>query len=104
MYCRTLKIPENKSFFLFGARGTGKTTWLKRQLSDSVYIDLLDSEIFTELLARPTRLSKFVPAGSKKKWIVVDEVQKLPELLDEVHRLIENEGLKFVLTGSMPGS
>jgi hypothetical protein len=66
MYFRTLNIPENKSFFLFGARGTGKTTWLKRQLSDSVYIDLLDAEIFTELLARPTRLSNFIPAGSKK--------------------------------------
>jgi len=100
MYRRMLAIPKNKSFFLFGARGTGKTTWLKRQLSDSVYIDLLDAEVFTELLAHPTRLAHFVPAGSKKKWIVIDEVQKLPELLDEVHRLIENECLRFVLTGS----
>ena len=99
MYSRIIKYTENKSFFLFGPRGTGKTTWVKQTFPDAVYIDLLESRLFIELSADPQRLENMIPAGFEG-WIIIDEVQKIPELLDEVHRLIENKKHKFVLTGS----
>lgn len=101
MYIRLFKCPreQNKSFFLFGPRGTGKTTWLKTNFKGALFIDLLDFEFFQELLARPNRLENLIPEGFKD-WIVLDEIQKVPALLNEVHRLIENYGYKFVLTGS----
>ncbi len=99
MYSRIIKYPDDKSFFLFGPRGTGKTTWVKQTFPDAVYIDLLESRLFIELSADPQRLGNMIPVGFKG-WIIIDEVQKIPELLDEVHRLIENKKHKFVLTGS----
>jgi predicted AAA+ superfamily ATPase len=93
-----LKLPS-RSFFLFGPRGTGKTTWLKTNFPDAIYLDLLESELFNDLLAQPQRLEKYIPAQFKN-WIIIDEVQRVPELLQEVHRLIENRKLKFILTGS----
>jgi predicted AAA+ superfamily ATPase len=99
MYKRTLKLPTSKSLFLFGPRGTGKSTFLKTNYPKAVYLDLLESELFQELLAHPQRLSQFF-GGSKSKTIVIDEVQKIPELLNEVHRLIEKDKLQFILTGS----
>ena len=99
MYSRLLKPPQNKSFFLFGPRGTGKTTWVKSTFPDAVYIDLLEAEIFNDLLANPQRLENFIPKDFKN-WIIIDEIQKIPELLDEVHRLIEKYRYKFILTGS----
>ena len=98
MYSRIIKYPENKSFFLFGPRGTGKTTWVKQAFPDAVYLDLLESRLFNDLLAEPQRLQNYIPANFKG-WIIIDEVQKIPELLDEIHRLIENK-YKFILTGS----
>lgn len=65
----------------------------------AIFFDLLDSDIFTKLLASPRRLSEQIPS-SFKGWIVIDEIQKIPELLNEAHRLIEKRGLKFALTGS----
>jgi predicted AAA+ superfamily ATPase len=94
-----LTPPKTKSFFLFGPRGTGKTTWVKTVLPEAIYIDLLEAEIFNDLLANPQRLENLIPSNHRK-WIIIDEVQKIPELLDEVHRLIEKEKYKFVLTGS----
>lgn len=99
MYSRLLNMPDNKSFFLFGPRGTGKTTWVKSTFKDAIYLDLLDSELFNDLLARPKRIENFIPKGYEG-FVVLDEVQKIPELLNEVHRLIENGKCKFVLTGS----
>jgi predicted AAA+ superfamily ATPase len=99
MYSRLLKPPANKSFFLFGPRGTGKTTWVKQTFPKAIYLDLLESGLYTDLLARPERLENFIPKNFQD-WIIIDEVQRVPELLNEVHRLIEKDRLMFVLTGS----
>lgn len=99
MYSRIINYPKSQSFFLFGPRGTGKTWWVKQQFPDSIYIDLLASTHYTQLLAEPQRLENLIPP-TYKNWIIIDEVQKIPALLDEVHRLIENKKLKFILTGS----
>ena len=99
MYSRIIKFPEDTSFFLFGPRGTGKSTWLKEKFSDALLFDLLKSSTFNSLLAEPDRLETMIPTGFKN-WVILDEVQKIPALLNEVHRLIENRKLKFILTGS----
>lgn len=98
MYARLLQPPPS-SFFLFGPRGVGKTLWCHTSFPDCVFIDLLRGDLFTTLLASPHALESFIPAGHGD-WVVVDEVQKVPALLDEVHRLIEERKLRFVLTGS----
>ena len=99
MYSRLIKKPENKSFFLFGPRGTGKTTWARKSFSDAIYIDLLESRLYNDLLADPQRLDNLIP-NNFNDWIIIDEIQKIPELLNEVHRLIEKYNYKFILTGS----
>jgi len=99
MYSRLTKPPSKKSFFLFGPRGTGKTTWVKTTFLNSVYIDLLEAELFNDLTANPQRLEKFIPRDFRD-WIVIDEVQRVPDLLHEIHRLIEFKKYHFVLTGS----
>lgn len=101
MYSRLLTPPERKSFFLFGPRGTGKTTWVRSAFPTSVYIDLLEAELFNDLTANPQRLANLLPPRHDG-WIVIDEVQRVPDLLHEVHRLIESRRLRFVLTGSSP--
>lgn len=101
MYSRILTHPKDKSFFLFGPRGTGKTTWVKNSFEKALYLDMLEAEIYNDLLANPQRLENFIPKGFKD-WIIIDEIQKVPELLDEVHRLIETRRYKFILTGSSP--
>ena len=100
MYPRILEIPAGgQSFFLFGPRGTGKTTWLKQRFPNALYLDLLDHALYLELLTRPQRLREFIPPRHDD-WIVLDEVQRVPLVLNEVHRLIEAEGRRFILTGS----
>ena len=99
MYSRNITPPKNKSFFLFGPRGTGKTTWVKSTFPSAIYLDLLESELFNDLIANPQRLENFIPRKFND-WIIIDEVQKIPELLNEVHRLIESYKYKFILTGS----
>jgi predicted AAA+ superfamily ATPase len=99
MYSRLIKPPKAKSFFLFGPRGTGKTTWVKSIFPKAVYLDLLEAELFNDLLANPQRLENFIPKNFHD-WIIIDEVQKVPELLNEIHRLIEKYKYKFILTGS----
>jgi len=94
-----MKAPKEKSFFLLGPRGTGKTTWVKNTFPQAVYLDLLEAEIFNDLLANPQRLENFIPKDFNN-WVIIDEVQRIPELLNEVHRLIEKYKYKFVLTGS----
>lgn len=100
-YTRSLNILTNlkkSSCFLFGPRATGKTSLLKDQLKNSTYIDLLNADIFDELMRRPVALVEKIK--NKKQIVVIDEIQKLPKLLDEVHRLIEEHKIKFLLTGS----
>ncbi len=92
-------LEQKKSFFLMGPRGTGKTSWLKTNLPESIYIDLLDTEIYMNLLSNPSRLKEYIPPNYKE-WIIIDKIQKIPILLNEVHRLIENEGYIFALIGS----
>jgi len=99
MYSRLIKPPKAKSFFLFGPRGTGKTTWVKQTFSGAIYLDLLEAELFNDLLANPQRLENLIPKDFKD-WVIIDEVQRIPSLLHEVHRLIEKGRYKFILTGS----
>ena len=98
MYSRFFKPSLKSSYFLFGPRGAGKSSWLKSHYKKSNYIDLLDSEIFLDLTAQPKNLAKYI--SDPKLPIIIDEVQKIPALLDEVHRLIELKKYLFVLTGS----
>jgi predicted AAA+ superfamily ATPase len=102
MYSRLIKPPKDKSFFLFGPRGTGKTTWVKSAFPHALYLDLLEAELFNDLLANPQRLEHLIPKDFKE-WVIIDEVQRIPELLNETHRLIEKYRFKFILTGSSPG-
>jgi predicted AAA+ superfamily ATPase len=87
-----------RSHFLFGPRQTGKTFLVRRALPDARVYDLLDSAVYLALSQRPGRLAEEI--GPREKLIVIDEVQRLPELLNEVHRLIETRGTRFLLTGS----
>jgi len=99
MYHRMCSPINDYSFFLFGPRGTGKSTWLKSNYEDTLYIDLLDSEIYRRLLAKPERIESMIPRD-RNEWIIIDEVKKNPALLNHVHRMIENRKQKFILTGS----
>jgi predicted AAA+ superfamily ATPase len=89
---------QRKSFFLFGPRATGKSTLVQTQLPGAYVFNLLDHEVFRELLIRPKLISERVL--DPNKVVVIDEIQKIPALLDEVHRLIEERRLTFLLTGS----
>jgi uncharacterized protein len=89
------------SFFLFGPRGTGKSTWLRTERKDAVWLDLLDPEAQRIYQARPERLRELVAGRPQARDVVIDEVQKVPALLDVVHELVEKRReLRFVLTGS----
>lgn len=99
MWPRNLTLPARSSFFLFGPRGVGKTAWVRAALPRALSFDLLDHGTYASLLAAPERLSALVP-GDHREPVVIDEVQRIPELLNEVHRLIESRRLRFVLTGS----
>ena len=103
MFRRLLQVSRGNSFFLFGARGTGKTTYIGEAFDPdaSLYLDLLDPEVEDRYRRRPGRLESEVRAlPASVEWILIDEVQRAPRLLDVVHRLIESTGKRFVLTGS----
>jgi predicted AAA+ superfamily ATPase len=90
-----------QSFFLFGPRGTGKSTWLKSRYPTAFWIDLLELDQFRFYSAAPERLKEVIAAHSTQKVVVIDEVQKIPDILSVVHALIEEKkGIQFVLTGS----
>jgi predicted AAA+ superfamily ATPase len=103
MLPRTLKLPNDHSFFLFGARGTGKTSLLQSVFprTEAVWIDLLNPKEERRFADDPyllsQRISAFYPG---KNWVVIDEVQKVPALLNVVHHEIESRGVLFALTGS----
>lgn len=96
---RVLK-PSRQSFFLLGPRGSGKSTWLRETFPDAYFIDLLSEETYQRLLMSPGVFADELRAVNPEQWIIVDEVQRLPNLLNEVHRFIEQRQMRFVLCGS----
>lgn len=94
--------PPPGSFFLFGPRGTGKSTWLQQKFPEALRVDLLAPEVLRASQAKPERLAeRIAAAGATTHTVVIDEVQKAPQLLDVVHGLVEQRrDLRFVLTGS----
>ena len=99
MLNRIIRVPS-QSFFLLGPRGSGKSTWLSAIFSDAHVVDLLSEETYQRLLANPGQFADELRTVSTGRWVIVDEVQRLPNLLNEVHRFIEEKRLKFVLCGS----
>lgn len=103
MFPRIRNFSHKHSFFLFGPRGTGKSTLLKQRFeqSECLWLDLLDSQVEDRFFRNPSELYDIVKAlPDKIKYVVIDEIQKISKLLDEVHRLIEETDKIFVLTGS----
>ncbi|MBX3146276.1 MAG: ATP-binding protein [Gemmatimonadales bacterium] len=100
MFTRSL-VPPRGSFFLFGPRGTGKSTWIRSRFDDAFVVNLLMTENTVRYAHDPALFRAAVLARPKTDWVVIDEVQRVPRLLDEVHYLMEEKGYrKFVLTGS----
>ncbi|PRY94377.1 putative AAA+ superfamily ATPase [Marinilabilia salmonicolor] len=91
-----------ESFFLWGARQTGKSTLLKTVYPESLWFDLLQTDVFERLHREPSQLREIVMASDLRKPVVIDEIQKIPALLDEIHWLIENSAAQFILSGSSP--
>ena len=95
------QLVTKKSFFLFGPRGVGKSSLIEHVLPESQLIDLLHSSIYTRLLYNPSQLEMMIEAHDQSdQLVVIDEIQRVPELLNEVHRLIEKKAIRFLLTGS----
>ena len=101
MITRQYSLPE-RTFLLLGPRGTGKTTWLRQQLPDALWFDLLRTQTVLDLNRQPESFRQRVEALPPGRWVVVDEVQRLPPLLNEVHALIAERGrrYRFALSGS----
>lgn len=98
-----IKLPTKQSAFLWGPRKTGKTTYLKDHFPESIRYDFLKTDLFLEMSKNPALLREQLLAKNRqqlKSPVILDEVQKVPKILDEVHWLIENEGLRFILCGS----
>ena len=96
---RHINIPKG-SFFLFGPRGTGKSTFVKDLIKkDTLYIDFLDPEIFRTFSAFPETLYRMIE-GSNPDLVIIDEVQKVPQILEVVHKVMEEKEIRFILTGS----
>jgi uncharacterized protein len=102
VFKRSLRLPRSgdETFFLWGPRQTGKSTLLRAAYPGALWIDLLRAEEFRRLLEAPERLREEIAARGHVEQVVIDEVQKLPALLDEVHWLHENRGIQFALCGS----
>lgn len=97
---RFFQIPDG-SCFLFGPRGTGKSTWLRHQLPDALYLDLLDPELYRRLVARPERLHDLLAGSPNTDTVVVDEIQRVPDLLTVIHSVLEGpRPRRFIMTGS----
>ena len=89
---------KKKSYFLFGPRQTGKSSLIKHNFPSAKVYNLLDNALFLEFNSRPGRLKEEI--NSKDELVIIDEIQRMPELLNEVHLLIEERGTRFLLTGS----
>lgn len=96
------RFPEipSRSFMLLGPRGTGKSTLIKQKLNFQLEVDLLKAKTFLPLSANPSLLEEWVQNLKPGSWVYIDEIQKLPSLMDEVHALYENQKLQFALSGS----
>ncbi len=92
----------NESLFLWGARQTGKSTLLKSLFPDSLWFDLLLSDVFERLQRNPSLLREIILAADSSKSVVIDEIQRIPTLLNEVHWMIVNKNIRFILSGSSP--
>jgi len=99
LYPRITRPPRD-SFFLFGVRGVGKSTWAREHYRRAHLVDLLDERLYQDLLADPGLFAGQLRALRPDSWVVVDEIQRIPGLLNEVHRFIEERDLRFVLLGS----
>lgn len=99
MYERKLSTPK-KSFFLLGLRGSGKSFWAKQKLPHAKFFNFLSEKLYQDFLVRPQSFFEQLALLPEKSWVVVDEVQRLPNLLNEIHRGIEERGLHFALLGS----
>jgi len=98
-----LELPEKQSAFLWGPRKTGKTTYLRSRFPDSINYDFLETDLFLEFSKKPSLLREHLLAKDQKSLsdpVILDEVQKIPQIMDEVHWLIENKGFRFILCGS----
>jgi len=95
-----LTMPPKGSFFLLGIRGVGKSTWAREQFPDAYFVDLLDEARYQTLLANPALLAAEMRDLPARRVVVLDEVQRVPALLNEVHRAIETSRRRFVLLGS----
>jgi predicted AAA+ superfamily ATPase len=102
MFCRFLKLEEVKedSLFLWGARQVGKSTLLETLFSEAPYYDLLKSEEFERLFRKPSLLREELDRYALQYPVIIDEIQKIPQLLDEVHWLMTNRNIRFILCGS----
>ncbi|MEA5063992.1 MAG: AAA family ATPase, partial [Petrimonas sp.] len=94
----SLKDVENESIFLWGARQTGKSTLLKMQFPERRYIDLLKSDEFERYNRRPALLREELSLLHEGELVIIDEIQKIPALLDEVHWLMSNHDLRFIMS------
>ncbi len=100
LYDRFFKAPKS-SFFLFGPRGTGKSTWTSSAHPEALTINLLEPDLFRSYSARPERLREILQGNTGKQTIVIDEIQRVPELLGLIHQMIEEDpSRQFILTGS----
>ena len=102
MFERTLALPppNTETFFLWGPRQTGKSTLLRAAYPEAVWIDLLRADEYRRYLQRPELLRAELGSTKERRQVVIDEVQKVPALLDEAHWLHENAGIRFALCGS----
>lgn len=101
--CLQIQLPADQSAFLWGARQTGKSSYLKQHYPDAIFYDLLDTHEVMRLTKSPHLLREELLAldpQKKQQPVIMDEIQKIPELLNEVHWLIENQKLQFILCGS----
>lgn len=97
-YARVLSPPK-QSFFLFGMRGVGKSTWARQVFPRAHRIDLLDEGVYQNILPNPTLFRLELEGLPRGSWVIVDEIQRIPTLLNYVHLLIEEKKLRFVLLG-----
>ena len=99
-YCKLFDEIEDGSVFLFGARQTGKSTFLVQQFGNAITFDLLDGELKRRFRVRPSLLFELLQDKPEGTIVVIDEIPEVPELLNEVHRLIQQKRLRFILCGS----
>jgi len=95
-----IDLPPDRSAFLWGPRKTGKTYWINRKFPDSILIELLKTDLFADYASRPSLIRERYQ--KQRGLIIIDEIQMVPDLLNEIHWLIENTNVSFLMTGSSP--